>query len=174
MLKGEKITLRRADLTDLEFLFKLENNPDNSDFTTINREFSREELTDFINDFTPIQISGQLRFLIIENKENKAIGTIDLFDADFLNQNASVGIIIAEDHFKSKGFGSEALELLIHYSKNRLELINLICSVKATNSASIKLFEKAGFKKVGIKKEWYFHEVNRIDEFIYQLCLKEI
>jgi len=174
MLDGKTISLRRPEVSDVEFLFKWENDSSNNGFSTINKGYSREEIINFIHDFTPVQISGQLRFMIVENDTNQPIGTIDLFDADFANQFAGVGILIADRQKRKNGIGFEALELLKVYSKNRLEFIHLSASIKSNNLASIHLFEKSGFKKVGVRKDWYFHKLKRMDEYIYQLCLNEI
>ena len=48
----------------------------------------------------------------------------------------------------------KAIDLMKQYSKDQLELHQLFCNVQANNEASINLFNKAGFKEIGTKKDW--------------------
>jgi diamine N-acetyltransferase len=113
-----------------------------------------------------------LRFIICELESQKPVGTIDLYDADFRNGNAAVGILIANHQARKKGYALQSLELMLAYTEKVLDLHNVTCSIQATNSESIRLFEKAGFLKVGVRKQWFRVQGKRIDELIYQLCLK--
>jgi diamine N-acetyltransferase len=50
---------------------------------------------------------------------------------------------------------------------------NLTANVLEDNISSIHLFESVGFELVGTRKEWFFDQGKRINERIYQLCLKK-
>ena len=77
--------------------------------------FSRFVLEQYItSSHQDIYSVKQLR-LIICNEENKAIGSIDLFDFDPNHLRAGVGILIAEKADRKKGYASEALSLLMDY-----------------------------------------------------------
>jgi diamine N-acetyltransferase len=45
----------------------------------------------------------------------------------------------------------------------------IFAGITDENIASIKLFEKAGFKQNGIKKDWIFSDGNFKSEYFYQL-----
>ena len=66
---------------------------------------------------------------------------IDLFDFDFKNSRAGVGILVKEPTDRLKGYGREALKLLVDYSFGHLNLHQLYCHISEENEASIKLFE---------------------------------
>jgi diamine N-acetyltransferase len=110
--------------------------------------------------------------IISENNSEKAVGAIDLFDFDPYHLRAGIGILIAEE-FRNKGFAYEALALLKDYAFNTLLLKQLYCNVTVSAPASLQLFEKTGFEKIGLKKQW-----NRIsatefeDEWFLQLLNK--
>ena len=74
---------------------------------------------------------------------------------------------------RGKGYALESLKLLIEYARDLLALHNLYCSIQADNKESLKLFESAGFQKVGVRKDWFLYKGQRIDEISYQLCLKK-
>lgn len=156
MLVGKNITLRLININDLDFLFSIENNINNFQFSDNPKFYSKEELTDFINNSSnDITIYNQLRF-VIEYKK-KQIGFIDLFDYDSINKKAGIGIIIDEE-FQNKNHGSESLDILIKYSFKELDLLSLYANIDPSNFKSISLFEKHGFlnkeKLLYILKKW--------------------
>ncbi|MEN9399906.1 MAG: hypothetical protein RL632_1007, partial [Bacteroidota bacterium] len=134
--------------------------------------FSLHGIMQLIDQQQDLRATGQLRFVICELASEKPVGTIDLYDADFKNGNAAVGILIANHEARKKGYALQSLELMLDYADKILNLHNVTCSIQATNIESIRLFENAGFQKVGVRKEWFREQGKRIDEMIYQLCLK--
>jgi diamine N-acetyltransferase len=110
----------------------------------------------------------QLR-LIIENWEKQPVGAIDLFDFDPYHQRAGVGILIHNYEDRHRGFASDALEALKDYVITSLGLKQLYANIAADNKQSIRLFEKAGFVKTGVKQSWLKTSTGWKDEFLYQL-----
>ncbi len=110
----------------------------------------------------------QLR-LVISNYQHQAIGLIDLFDFDFKNSHAGVGILIQETQNRQQGYGKEALQLLINYSFNQLNLHQLYCNITEGNQASLNLFQNQGFEIVGVKKDWLFTNNIYKNEYLLQL-----
>ena len=98
---------------------------------------------------------------------------MDLFEANFKHGRAGVGILIAADEDKMQGYASESLSLLAEYAINSLDFWNLTANVLDDNLSSIKLFESAGYELVGVRKNWFKDKENRVNERIYQLCLKK-
>lgn len=149
MLKSDKILLRPLQLSDLDFLFEIENNKENWKYGTENKQYTKEELTNYIaNAKQDISNAGQFRFVI--DFENTPIGFIDLFD--YTTNSAGVGVIIVKN-YRRRGFSKEALELLIDYATNTLKIEKLHCNIQKDNLASIKLFTSCGFELEREKKE---------------------
>lgn len=142
MLKGNKILLRPLELSDLNFLFEVENNTDNWKYGTENKQYTKEELKNYIsNAKQDIANAGQYRFVI--DFRNTPIGFIDLFD--YTTNSAGVGVIIAKN-YRNKGFAKEALCLLSEYSFDSLNIVKLRCNIAKDNLESIKLFYSCDFK----------------------------
>ena len=149
MLKSDKILLRPLQLSDLDFLFEIENNKENWKYGTEDKQYTKEELTNYIaNAKQDISNAGQFRFVI--DFENTPIGFIDLFD--YITNSAGVGVIIVKN-YRRRGFSKEALELLIDYATNTLKIEKLHCNIQKDNLASIKLFTSCGFELEREKKE---------------------
>jgi diamine N-acetyltransferase len=173
MLKGEKVFLRAVEPGDATRLMLWENNPKHWKVTDTEVPFSLYGIQQLIEQQQHIRSTGQLRLMICQTTTGDPVGAIDLYDTDFRHEKAAVGILIGESENRNKGYAIESLELLISYARDFLALHNLYCSVQADNLESIKLFERAGFRRVGIRKEWFLIKGERIDEICFQLCLKK-
>ncbi len=173
MLKSKNIYLRSVEIEDATLLMLWENNPSHWKATDTEVPFSMTGIMQLIEQQQQIRSTGQLRFLICINETNEPVGAIDLYDADFKNGNAAVGILIGEENQRGKGFAQESLLLMIDYARDILSFHNLYCSIQADNLTSLKLFENIGFERIGVRKDWFLYRGQRIDEIIYQLCLKK-
>ncbi len=173
MLRSENIFLRSVETSDATRLMLWENNPAHWKVTDTEIPFSMSGIMQLIEQQQHFRSTGQARLMICLNTSEEAIGTLDLYDADFKNGNAAVGILIGEMSERGKGYALESLYLLIEYARDLLALHNLYCSIQADNKESLKLFESAGFQKVGVRKDWFLYKGQRIDEISYQLCLKK-
>ena len=105
---------------------------------------------------------------MIISKSNEPMGFIDLFDYDEHNNRAGVSIVLV-DTYRQKGYGKDALNLLVKYSFDKLFIHQLYCNVLEDNFASICLFESVGFTKVGIKKEWRYYKGVFKNEYLFSV-----
>ena len=156
LLENNQLKLRALEPTDLELLYKWENDTEIWNISSTLNPFSKYVLHQYIeNSHRDLIESKQLR-LIIETKEEKpsSIGTIDLFDIDFYHKRAGIGILIASLRDRNKGYASTALELLHKYSSKHLGLNQLYCHIDEDNLASLKLFKKAAYEVSGSQKKW--------------------
>lgn len=168
-LKGKHIFLRALEPTDLEFIHAVENDEAVWEISNTQTPYSKFLLKQYLdNAHKDIFEVKQLR-LVISNYNDDAIGLIDLFDFDFKNSRAGVGIIIKEPNNRLKGNGSEALQLLIDYCFTHLGLHQLYCNISEENKISITLFTSKGFEKIGLKKDWNKVNGSYKNEYTFQL-----
>ncbi|WP_136481435.1 GNAT family N-acetyltransferase [Cognatitamlana onchidii] len=171
-LKGERIYLRALEPEDLDFIHDIENDESIWELSCTQTPYSKYLIEQYLeNACKDIYEVKQLR-LVISDYENKPLGLIDLFDFDFKNKRAGVGILIKESNDRQMGYGKEALQLLINYSFSHLDLHQLYCNISANNDASIKLFLGQGFKKIGLKNDWIYTNGSFRDEYLFQLIKK--
>jgi len=174
-LKGETIYLRALEPEDLEFVYGMENDQSIWEVSNTNTPYSRFLIRQYLeNAQQDIYEAKQLRLAICQDHDFPAIGLIDLFEFDPRNNRAGIGIVIQKDENKRQNIGSEALELLIKYSFFNLNLHQLYANISTKNEASIALFTKFGFEKIGIKKDWILLNNQYHDEAIFQLINKNI
>ncbi len=168
-LKGQKIFLRALEPEDLDFIYTIENDESIWEISNTQTPYSRFLIKQYLeNAHQDIFEVKQLR-LVIANYSDVTLGLIDLFDFDFKNKRAGIGILVNNIDDRLKGYGEEALKLLVNYSFKHLGLHQLYCNISEENLASIKLFSKLGFKEVGLKKDWNYVNGSYKNEYIYQL-----
>ncbi|QFZ53305.1 GNAT family N-acetyltransferase [Oceanihabitans sp. IOP_32] len=171
-LKGNNIFLRALEPEDLEFVYAIENDESIWEISNTQTPYSRYLIKQYLeHSQKDIFEVKQLR-LVICNYKNDTLGLIDLFDFDFKNGRAGVGILIKAEVDRRKGYGSEALQLLVKYSFSHLGLHQLYCNISEENETSIKLFQAQGFEKVGLKKEWNYVNGSYKNEYLFQLIHK--
>jgi diamine N-acetyltransferase len=169
-MRYKEISLRALEPEDLELLYEWENNDKNWVISNTITPFSRFILKRYLEEsHKSIYETGQLRLMIDYIPENATIGTIDIFDFDPFHKRAGLGILIANESYRRKGFASMALACIIEYSFKTLQLHQLYCNILATNTESIELFKKQGFIQSGIKKDWLKSLDKYYDELLFQL-----
>ena len=172
LLQGELCRLRALEPEDLELMYTWENNPEVWHISGTTTPFSRFSLEAFIeSQRLDIFQSRQQRLIIEEQSTRQAVGAIDLFEVDPLNRRAGVGILIHEPTDRTKGYGGEALRLLMEYARKSLNLHQLWCNIEAENQASKHLFTSLGFRLIGTKANWNWSPEGWRDEALYQCIL---
>ena len=163
-----KPLLRALEPDDLEFLFQLENDPDlwaASD--VLPAPVSRHALREYLRHAAAsLAEAGQMR-LIISDENNEPVGALDLYDYSALHQRAGVGITVLQSA-RRRGYAGQALMALLPYARQHLRLHQLYCTIAESNRASISLFKKAGFQRVGVRREW----VRRGDPEIWENAIE--
>lgn len=169
-MRYEKINLRAPEPEDLELLYNWENNNIYWIISNTLTPFSKFTLKRYLEDsHKTIFETGQIRLMIDVVDEWKTIGTIDLFDYDPFHNRAGVGILLADESYRKKGYASMALKCLIDYCFKTLQLHQLYCNILEDNCESIELFTKNGFKKIGIKEDWIKTSGGYLNEYMFQL-----
>lgn len=167
-LLGKNINLRALESEDLDFLFTTENDESFWEISSTQTPYSKYILQKYIeNAHQDIYEAKQYRFVICDIK-NTPVGMIDLFNFNPQHQRVGIGILITSEN-QNKGYGSEALEMIIDYAFTYLNVHQIFANITSDNINSIRLFEKLNFKKIGIKKEWIYSNSTFKDEILYQL-----
>lgn len=171
----KKIRLRALEPEDLEFLYEWENNNDYWSISNTIAPFSKYTLKLYLeNSHKNIFETGQLRLMIDHIDDNTTIGTIDIFEFDPFHKRAGIGVLIANEPYRKKGYASMSLTCLINYCFKTLQLHQLYCNILSTNNESINLFEKQGFVLTGIKKDWILRDSGYDDVHMFQLISKDL
>src|SRR5512133_589134 len=171
MILGDDIVrLRAVEPEDLELLYKWENEESNWRLSNTLAPYSRFILKNYIaGSHKSLFETGQLRLMIDIQCVGRTVGTIDLFDFDHFNLRAGVGILVADEADRHKGYASSALASLVKYSFETLRLHQLWCNILSDNEESIRLFSHHGFTRCAEKREWIRYNGMFVSEMMFQL-----
>ncbi|CAD5114412.1 DgyrCDS3544 [Dimorphilus gyrociliatus] len=110
------------------------------------------------------------------NDIDSMVGDVNLFFNDIDDRNsAEVEVMIAERNVRGRGYGKEAVVLMLIYGIRRLNVRKYSVKIGQENVKSIRLFEKLGFVLVG--KSDVFREVelrldvnSEMENILKELC----
>jgi RimJ/RimL family protein N-acetyltransferase len=148
MLQSKNIYLAPIHPEDYELLFQWINDRDtvlfNSSYKPIHRNMHQEWFE------TITKREDQRIFGIRLKGGEKLIGTCQLTEIDQLNRLAQLQIRIGNDSERGKGYGTEAIRLLLKYAFNDLNLNRVYLFLYANNERAYQSYLKAGFKREGL------------------------
>ncbi|MCX8080207.1 MAG: GNAT family N-acetyltransferase [Bacteroidia bacterium] len=172
-LKGNNISLRPMEISDVDVLYEWENNTELWHVSNTQAPLSKNVLLNFIEDSQyDIYTVKQIRLMVVENAGKKTVGAIDLYDYDPQHDRVGVGIYI-HNEFTGRGYAAESLALVTDYCFKHLYVKQIHSLVNVTNEASIRLFEKAGFEKTGLKKAWIKIGYDTFEDAIFFQKIRE-
>jgi RimJ/RimL family protein N-acetyltransferase len=136
------LMLRNLAAKDLALLVQIETDSDNLIYSGWNTPPEIDELIALIQDDGEFNQRGQKRFVIELDKQ--AVGFADLFDATSDLKCCYVGILVIPE-MRRQGIALDALHLL-QKKAQQFGINTLMAKCLHENTASINLFQKAGFK----------------------------
>lgn len=103
-------------------------------------------------------------FAIVKAEDDTLIGNCGFNIIDQVRQCAEVGIFIGDGENHYKGYGTEAMKLLVDFGFDYLNLNNILLKVFAFNEGAISCYKKVGFKEIGRRRQAYYLKGKYHDE----------
>ena len=151
-LLGENIYLSPVSIEDVENYTKWMNDFETTDYIGRSSElYTIENERKFLENCSEKKDDIILGIIKLDN--DQLIGNCGLHKIDSVNRTATLGIFIGEKEERSKGYGAEAIKLLLDYGFNYLNLHEIQLDVMSFNERAIRCYEKAGFKQYGRRRE---------------------
>lgn len=168
LLQNDRVSLRALEPTDIDTLLYWENDTELWPVGCTVAPFSRHLIWEYLQNYdTDIYKTRQLRLMIIENETQQPVGTIDLYDFNPFHMRAFVGILV-DRKYRNRGYGKNALRLLIDYTGSFLGLHQLAAVISTSNTTSLHMFDKIGFHACGTLKQWLHDGDKYADAVIMQ------
>ena len=156
MYTGKLVRLREYRKEDLPTVVSYLNNPEVKKYMkpgvpfplTLTDEEKWFEHQSFLNP--------NYNFAIETQSDGKYIGGCGLKDVDWKNRHTEVGIFIGDVEYQGKGYGTDAMNVLIDFIFKEMDLNKIKLDVYAFNERAIKSYEKCGFVVEGRFKDELF------------------
>ena len=94
----------------------------------------------------PVMVS----FTIYDRSDDAPVGTAGLFKISYVHSNAEFGIAIGDR--RGRGLGTEATRLTVEWAFRTLGLHNVMLGALAWNEGALRAYEKAGFRRIGVRR----------------------
>ena len=117
--------------------------------------------------------NNEYHFAIRLIDSDELIGTVSLNDIEWSNRVAWLSIGIGEIVNRGKGCGYESMQLALGYAFLELNLHRVQLTVFDYNESAIVLYEKLGFRREGIYREFGERLGHRYDMLLYGLLCNE-
>lgn len=172
-LYTDRLILRRINLEDAQDFFEIRSNKEL--MAALDKEpfKNMDELLCFLEQIeSGINSNTSIAWAVCLKEDNKMIGHVGYHRIDFTNHRAEIGYALLSQ-FQNKGFGSEALKVILDIAFNQFNFHSLEADVNPANNPSIKLITKMGFIKEAHFRENYFFRNSFLDSAIYSLLKKD-
>jgi RimJ/RimL family protein N-acetyltransferase len=161
-LVGERIELRRHARENYRLYGEWYGDPEIWHLTSwaasplsspaVERLFEDRELSSADDSFA-IHLKG----------EEEPIGVISLMNISEANDSAELSVIVGHPEDRHRGYGAEAIDMLLRYGFEELGLNRVGLSVFEFNEDAISTYERLGFREEGrlrkaLKRDAAFHD----------------
>jgi RimJ/RimL family protein N-acetyltransferase len=170
---GDRLYLRGLHRDDLEGnWYRWFNDPETTFFTS-HGIFPNtiEKQTEFYERI--VSSKEHLVLAIIDKATDKHIGVIGLHKINWINRNAEIAMMIGETEFQKKGYGMEAMALMVEHGFKRLNLHKIWGGQDIGHARFRKALERIGFKLEATLKEELYHDGKYHDKTIISVFAKD-
>lgn len=173
MIVGESVRLRATRRDDLPRFVEWFSDPEVRRYMDIYLPFSMEQEERWFEQLQQQLESREIVMLTIETEEGARIGNISLFDIDWKDRHAELGITIGDKDYWNHGYGCDAIRAMLRLAFEEMNLHRVCLRVHEDNAGGIRCYEKAGFRREGTLRECVFREGTYLDMIVMSILRRE-
>jgi RimJ/RimL family protein N-acetyltransferase len=145
--------------------------------------YQRNLDTDYARPFTVQQMAGRhgssggdntsVLFHLRTLTDDRLIGFMAIFSIEWNNGTCTIATGIGNPDYRGKGYGSDALRLILNYAFNELNLYRVGLDVIGNNTAAIRAYQRAGFREEGRLRGAVNRDGGRTDRILMGILVNE-
>ena len=170
-IKGEKVGLAVITREDLPKFVEWLNDPEVSIYLDPTRIFHMEDEEEGYESMR--KSDRDIVLAIVTLPEEELIGSIGLHITSRWSGSAELGIFIGRKEYWGKGYGREAIKLMLDFGFNVLGLEHVWLRVKDFNKRAIRCYKAVGFREVGRLRKAARQPDGRHDVLIMDILREE-
>jgi RimJ/RimL family protein N-acetyltransferase len=171
-LNGKNVylaTLERKDCKklwdDFEYDFEAMTEP-------LNIGHSIEKADKWFDEIQDVQMNKHIRLGVFLS-DGTVIGDVALQDIDWRNRSCTIGLGISKIKDRCKGYGTEAVKLILEYGFNNIGLERISANTLEQNKAAQRVLEKLGFTLEGTEGKAVYFAGKKWDRLNYAILKEE-
>ena len=172
-IDANRISLRWISSQDVDALYNIFSNPEVMRYWSTPPLPDRDAAVELMNEIQEgFRQQTLLKWGIARRADDALIGTTTLYNLDFSNRRAEMGYALGREHW-GQGYMAEALQALLAYCFEVLDLRRIEADVDPRNAASIQTLERLGFQREGFLRERWEVDGEIQDALFYGLLREE-
>lgn len=173
LLRGSRVRLTALTQSDLPTIVQWHQNPEFLRLFDALPAYPRTEaaLAQWLDDTR--KSTEAFLFAVRSLDSNELIGYVELDGILWTHRVSGVSIAIGEAKQWGKGYGYEAMQLLLQFAFDELNLHRIQLTVFSYNERAIVLYEKLGFHREGVHREHLQRDGRRYDMYLYGFLRSE-
>jgi len=171
-IRGKIVTLRAIEAADLPALHQWGNDPEL--WTMLGGWHFPTSLRQTQQWFEGLAGDPMNQRFAIDVPGTGLVGTANLVDIDWKNNNAFHGMMIGDPSMRGKGVGVDVIMATMRYAFDELHLKRLDGSMVAYNEASVGVYcGKCGWQVEGRQRDWYFRGGRYWDRIVVGVTVED-
>ena len=171
-LQGNLLYLATMEREDCKQLYKDFEYNFNQPTDLLHIGHSIEKADEWFDEIQRLQGKTNVRLGIFLN-DGTIIGDVALQDIDDKNRSCSIGMGMEKIENRNKGYGKEAVALMLEYGFHNMGLERITANTLEINISAQKVLEQTGFKLEGRERKAVYFGGKRYDKINYGLLIEE-
>src|SRR5208282_4392226 len=152
-MEGKVVRLRAHERSDIDEFMRFVNDEELKRFLAIQESLkyplSRMQEEEWIE--LCASGAGPDRHFVIETlKDRQFLGQIGLEHIDWVDRRANLALFLFNKQERGKGYGTDALQVLLRLALAKLGFYRIGLRVAASNTRAIRCYERCGFNHEGV------------------------
>lgn len=160
-MEGKLVRLRGYEFSDLDTVMKWINDEEVTQFLgggMLTYPVSSIAERKSVEKFGLSESETDKTFAIETLADRRFIGAMGLHAIDWINRHSSLGIMIGDKQYWGRGYGTDAMRILMRLVFDKMNLHRLWLHVYDFNQRAIASYERCGFKREGVLREQRFYD----------------
>jgi RimJ/RimL family protein N-acetyltransferase len=174
MICGNRVRLRGVERSDLPKFQEWLNDPEVNEGLGMYLPLSTSDEEQWFNSVSRMQPDEKpLSIEIKQGRGWRLVGNVGFFNLEWTNRSSEFGIFIGDKTIWNRGYGTEAVQLLLQHGFETLNLHRIFLRVFSTNPRARRSYEKAGFILEGTLREAVYRHGRYADVHIMSVLRSE-
>jgi RimJ/RimL family protein N-acetyltransferase len=173
ILRGEKVFLRASERDDIPNFVRWLNDAETGSFLNMRAPMSHAMEEKWFEGMVERQGKDHYHFVICLLEDGRPIGSLSLFQIDYVNGNAGIGISIGEKSLWGQGLGTDAMNALVDFGFGMLRLERLWLEVYDFNKRARRSYDKSGFVLEGVERHAVHKQGRYLDVQLMSILREE-